>query len=179
MKLDHLSDTSVDLPESTAEEIKLMRDVADDSYDLLRGFLALLQSDTSTSPLKLFSKYSEKITERSRVNISIISHGTPRTLSAATVRQLFFIFRESLNNIEKHSRASEGRVEFRWGKDSFEMTISDNGHGFDSTASKSDGHYGLKFMRERAEQIHGLLDIHSSPDTGTKVILRVPLENGY
>jgi two-component system nitrate/nitrite sensor histidine kinase NarX len=53
------------------------------------------------------------------------------------------------------------------------MVIQDDGAGFDPNQSAGDGHYGLRFMRERAEQIGGQLLVESEPGAGTRILFTV------
>jgi signal transduction histidine kinase len=92
------------------------------------------------------------------------------------MRQLFYIFREALTNVEKHARASRVAVQIGWEEKHLNMTIADDGRGFDPLSMPSGSHYGLKFMRERAELLNGSLNVHSVVGTGTKLEARVPYE---
>jgi signal transduction histidine kinase len=57
------------------------------------------------------------------------------------------------------------------------MVIQDDGQGFDVTQPAGDGHYGLRFSRERAEGLGGRLSVDSAPGQGTRLTLEVPLNN--
>lgn len=69
-------------------------------------------------------------------------------LGANIRREIFLIFKESINNVVKHSCCTEAEIEFKMADDSLSLRVHDNGRGFDSTKD-SDGH-GLMSMRERA-----------------------------
>jgi signal transduction histidine kinase len=58
-----------------------------------------------------------------------------------------------------------------------QIIIQDNGLGFDSCLFDNDigQKYGLGFMRQRAEQAGGILQIESSPGEGTRVVVEVPV----
>lgn len=88
-------------------------------------------------------------------------------------RELFLIFKESINNIVKHSACTEAEVEFRVENDQLTLKLSDNGKGFDTT-NESDGH-GLMSMRERARSLGAQLEFVSDNFNGTTVMLKVPL----
>ncbi|HSQ23838.1 MAG TPA: two-component regulator propeller domain-containing protein, partial [Pyrinomonadaceae bacterium] len=70
-------------------------------------------------------------------------------LGANLRREVFLIFKESINNIVKHSGATEAEVEFRFNRDQLFLRVSDNGQGFD-LAEESEGH-GLASMQNRAK----------------------------
>ena len=94
-------------------------------------------------------------------------------LGANLRREVFLIFKESINNIVKHSGATEAEVEFRFDRDQLFLRVSDDGHGFD-LAQESEGH-GLVSMRGRAKEMGARFEMQSSIGKGTTVILKVPL----
>jgi signal transduction histidine kinase len=86
-------------------------------------------------------------------------------------RQIFLIFKESVNNIVRHSQCSHVEIDFKVEKEGLALRLSDNGRGFDCHGPRS-GH-GLANMSNRARSLHGDLRIVSSPQ-GTTITLRVP-----
>jgi signal transduction histidine kinase/ligand-binding sensor domain-containing protein len=101
-------------------------------------------------------------------------------------REVFLIFKESINNIIKHSRATKAIIEFRVADANLILAISDNGNGFApaSQVSATDGFYssnekggnGILSMRRRAAEMNGSFEIVSEVGEGTKIILILPLE---
>lgn len=91
------------------------------------------------------------------------------SLLVAVENELLRILQEALNNIEKHSQATD--VDILWEVIEGEgvMTISDNGKGFDSRGAIRDTSYGLMGMRERADVISATLNIQSQPGHGTTI----------
>jgi signal transduction histidine kinase len=89
-------------------------------------------------------------------------------------REIYLIFKESINNIVKHSDCTEANIELRFDNENLELILRDNGRGFD-TSGKSDGH-GLTSMSERAAGLGGKIQIDSRPEKGTVITLKVPLE---
>jgi signal transduction histidine kinase len=176
MKLDFLAEKKIKKQAEMQLELRNMARAANESYDLVRGTLALLQSENSTDLFRLFTRYAEQIEERSSFKMDFSSHGDPRFISAKRMRQLFYIFREILNNIEKHANATEVGMELTWNEDALELGVTDNGCGFDPHKVQYGSHYGLKFLRERADLLNGSLTIQSAMDSGTHIKLRVPYE---
>lgn len=174
MKLDYLSGKSGIKKADILTELHSMTKAANESYDLIRGTLAVLQSSDSSDLFRVFSRYAEQIEERSAVKVEFANDGDPRTLSPKRMRQVFYIFREALTNIEKHSQASKVSIKIGWDEDCLVLAVSDNGKGFDPLNTHYGNHYGLKFMRERVELLNGTLDIHSATGSGTNLIARVP-----
>lgn len=95
---------------------------------------------------------------------------------------LYRIAQEALTNACKHAQASAMAVQLRNGGGAVELTICDNGRGFDPAGVRQEAgqfHVGLSSMRERAAMIHGELSITSAPGQGTTITVRVPLPEGH
>ena len=94
---------------------------------------------------------------------------------------LYRIVQEGVNNIIKHSEASEASLLVRRSSREIEVMIQDNGKGFDATANKSvrtQSGFGLNGLRERARILGGTLAIHSTPGKGTSLILSMRSQDG-
>jgi two-component system nitrate/nitrite sensor histidine kinase NarX len=174
MKLEYLSETNPQANAGPGSDIKKIAEVANESYDLVRGTLAVLQSNNSISLENLLMGQARQVTERSDLNITFDQQGNPKSLSAMQMRQIFYIFREALSNVEKHAQATQVRVEMRWLQNDLKIGITDNGLGFDPSRDRQEGHYGLKFMRDRAELIQGNFTLWSELGAGTKISLCLP-----
>lgn len=98
--------------------------------------------------------------------------------------QLLRICQEALANIRRHSGAGEVLVKILPINHHVEVTIADNGKGFDPSIPKPNGNgngngsHGLSVMRERAEAVGGKLKVESSLDGGTRILVQVPTLNG-
>ena len=176
MNLEHLSEAKLSEQSNLQNQIQTMTKVANESYELIRTMLAILQSGNSVDPLNLFTRYAEQVSERSPFKVEIISRGNPKQLSAHQMRQLFYIFREALNNIEKYANPNRVIGEFGWDENALTLVIEDNGSGFDLNQNQLRDHYGIKFMKERASRINGSLTIQSAPGMGTKIAAHMPYE---
>ncbi|MCA9874911.1 MAG: PAS domain S-box protein, partial [Anaerolineales bacterium] len=177
--LEDLSTTAVTGQTDPTILIQNMLTAANESYDLIRAMLHMLQSGYSADLLSLFTRYASQVAERSAIKIEVKSYGLAKSqLTPQQIRQLFFIFREALNNVEKHAHASQVSSEFHWQEQSLTLRITDNGQGFYQNPVQTSDHYGLKFMHERAEQIKGQLLVQSTLDEGTAITVIIPFENG-
>jgi PAS domain S-box-containing protein len=89
--------------------------------------------------------------------------------------QLLRVIQEAMNNSRKHGQAARVEVCFLEQEDGIRVLIADDGRGFDTELLKEGepGHYGLRFMQERAESLGGTLKVESSPGRGTCIILEV------
>lgn len=176
MRLEHLSGTSGLASSNIKAEVRNMSRVANETYDLMRGTLAILQTEDSTNLSQLFERYSAQIEDRSIFKVHFTSVGDPKPMPAKRMRQLFYVFRESLSNIEKHSAARNVSITMRWAQDLLHLSIQDDGKGFDPGSAQYSGHYGLKFMKERMELLDGKIDIVSVAGTGTSILIEMPFD---
>lgn len=96
-----------------------------------------------------------------------------KELSSAVKRNIYLIFKESVHNIFKHSRATKVLITFWIHKKELELKIEDNGNGFEEK-SISTGN-GLKNMQNRAEEIGADYSINSNTKSGTVILLRKKL----
>lgn len=174
MKLDHLSETGPQDPQALEAELENMLRVANECYDLIRGKLDTLQAGDLTDPIDSFTQYASNIEARSPFKINLSSQGDPRPLAPNQVRQLFFVFREALSNIEKHASASLVDVGLTWNEDELSLVISDNGCGFDPEDLDLHNRYGLRFMRERIESLNGIFEVQSTDTAGTRIQISLP-----
>ena len=86
-------------------------------------------------------------------------------------RNVFLIFKESLNNIVRHSFASEVSIAVKQENGTFTLQIEDNGKGFEGNRTFPGS--GLANIRRRALQMGGAMDIHSAAGKGTTITLSV------
>lgn len=103
---------------------------------------------------------------------------TQRELRADRRRQIFLVFKESLNNVARHAACKRVTIELAMEGSHLLLRVSDDGIGFDTTdpnggASPHPGH-GLRSMTNRAISLGGQLSVTSQVGHGTTVTLRVP-----
>lgn len=88
--------------------------------------------------------------------------------------QIFYIIKETLNNIRKHAKANSVALNIMKLEDSVEFIIEDDGVGFDGMeVGQSKTRFGLNIMKERAQSIDGKLLVSSKPGCGSQIKLRV------
>ena len=104
------------------------------------------------------------------------------TLIGTVAATIFAIVQEAVTNAKKHASASDVWLRLQPDDGWLQVTVEDNGAGFDSDAVQQNydrkGSIGLLSMRERAELIDAQFRIESCntpPQTGTRIILRVPV----
>ncbi len=106
----------------------------------------------------------------------------PEAVAGLTVtpelrRQAYFIFKESVNNSARHSGCRSVRVAVKASDGRLEMTIGDDGYGFDAAAvSEGNRRHGLTGMRWRSAAVQGSLVVNSAPGEGTSIVFSAPLD---
>src|SRR4029453_12957435 len=102
------------------------------------------------------------------------SYAEPDTcLNSQLRRELFLIFKESVNNAARHAQCTRAEISFGIARGVVTLAVRDNGQGF-NPARIGDGQ-GLCSMRQRAAKVGGELRVLSDAGAGTTVLLRVPL----
>jgi nitrate/nitrite-specific signal transduction histidine kinase len=116
----------------------------------------------------LLRQLSEAFTGRSRIPVEL-DVDTDLQIPPEVKVGLYRIAQEALNNIVKHAGASQVRLGLRSLGNGLELSVTDNGCGFDLTGVSSD-HLGLKIMSERSRDIGVDLQINSQVGSGTKIV---------
>lgn len=96
-----------------------------------------------------------------------------RTVSTEQRHNLFMAFKEALNNILKHSAASEVGIRLAVAERKLRISITDNGRGFDVAQAWHRGE-GLANMRRRLHSVGGRLLLESGPGSGTRIEMEAP-----
>jgi signal transduction histidine kinase len=162
--LNHHLDAAQDLVRESLEEARNsiwnMRSQALENGDLSSALKYVLRQMADSSELKTDFKV----------------RGQARRLAPIIENDLLRVGQEAITNAAKHARATQIDVILEFNEKSLLLVVRDNGKGFDVTnPAKSGGGFGLVGMRERAQELNGKLELHSSPDKGTEVALRIPL----
>lgn len=171
------------LPRTIENNPDKARRFATDIYNLNLAALAELQSlllemrpqAIVMSPfMTLIHTLADGLRGRKAITVNVQHEGTVDVfLSPTTHIALYRLAQEALNNIYKHSEATQVDIECVYTGAVFSMTIQDNGKGFD-TETPSMG-FGLSTMHERAEAVGATLSIHSEIGKGTTVAVAVQL----
>jgi len=91
---------------------------------------------------------------------------------------LFRTVQEALNNVRKHASATRAWVDITVTDGVLELVVGDDGLGFDPAhiSPDPDSHFGLSTMRERAAEVGADLVLESDPGSGTRIVVRMPLD---
>lgn len=117
--------------------------------------------------------------DRTGASVKLVCEQLATRLPAETELALYRILQEALKNVEKHARASHVMVQLTKQGDFMQLTIKDDGIGFDpehhSSRRRRNGDLGLLGMRERATYVGGTLKIKSARRAGAEIEVRIPL----
>jgi signal transduction histidine kinase len=93
--------------------------------------------------------------------------------------QLLRIAQEALANVRKHASATRAWITLQIRDGVLELMVSDDGKGFEpeQVQTSHGSHFGVSTMRERAEAIDAEFDLDSEPGAGTRVRVRLPIED--
>jgi signal transduction histidine kinase/ligand-binding sensor domain-containing protein len=94
-------------------------------------------------------------------------------LSPAQTLHLFRILQEALQNTIKHAQATAVVIRITTTENKLEISIEDNGKGFEIKEETTKEHYGLQNMQQRATEIQAMLEIVSKIGKGTKISLQL------
>lgn len=162
--------------------------ISETARDLVRAMDEIVwavnpENDTLDGLLTYIGKFVQDFSAAAklRCRLDLPPEPPPVPISAEARHHIFLAVKEVLNNVAKHSGATEVSLELKLGPGTFTLVIKDNGAGFRPAHSKeiaqnrlSSG-LGLPNLRRRLEKIGGNCTISSSPTEGTQVSLAIHL----
>jgi signal transduction histidine kinase len=120
---------------------------------------------------------ADRINNESDIDVKVFINGEERELPSEVQLVIFRITQEALNNIKRHSGATEAAVTMEFANDSLKISIQDDGKGFRppkrvlGLAAK--GKLGLIGMHERIDSLGGKFQIYSRPGKGTLLFIEI------
>jgi signal transduction histidine kinase len=150
--------------------------IARETTDAMREVLwtAGARQETGIDLPSQLQKVAARLLSRQTVHWSLQPGALQTRWEPEAARQIFLFFKETLANLVRHATASHVNIALCLNPDSWVLTVSDDGRGFDPKNS-TDG-IGLVSLRARARSLDAAFDIRSQPGTGTCLELRVPLK---
>ena len=160
-----------------AAELKSLEDLTRDSMRQIRRFL----SGQQAMPL-IAGTLIEKLREdacflRDGMGLEIIleTESDDLDLPEDKEREIYYVLREALTNVTRHSHASKVEIHLRRRNGAVEGSLTDNGVGFSLERSKQQNGLGLLGMEQRIKKIGGEFFIKSSPGQGTNLSFAIAL----
>jgi PAS domain S-box-containing protein len=119
--------------------------------------------------------FCRELSQQSGIRVEFVHDELPGELNQDLALCLYRVVQESLQNMVRHSRATEARVELRMNGKELHLAVSDNGVGFDVAYATRHGGLGLVGMRERMRLVQGTIALRSAPGQGAQVEFTAPL----
>ena len=177
LSLEDVPDLMADEPDVAKARVERAIDSLDQSIRDIRNFIFGLRPELleQAGLVGGLAALADEFRVNSMVDVDLDTASVDEfDLPSEVVAQLLSIAREALSNIARHSRATQGSVQVETRADTLELTISDNGVGFDQSKPRSPGHQGLVNMSARAASIGGHFEVHSESGVGTRIIVSAP-----
>lgn len=138
------------------------------------------KNDSLTELVNYLDHFAEQFFRPSNIRCRLeIPNQLPACLLPAEQRHhLFLAFKEALNNVSRHSSASQVLVSVEIRANEAIISIDDNGRGFNQldTSSHQAGN-GLANIQQRMKEAGGHAEVQSMPEKGTSVIFHIPLHH--
>jgi signal transduction histidine kinase len=182
MKLRRAEENSVSAdPPQISDALQEMTGITERAYEEVRQSIFGLRTMVSRGLglIPTLTEYLHDFSAQNGIGVELeLTDGRPIHLSPASEVQLIRIIQEALANIRKHAGAAHAWVRLQRQDSWVQVTIEDDGRGFDPATLMSPDrlHFGLQTMRERAEGLGGKLEIDTAPGRGTRVVATLPGE---
>ncbi len=111
---------------------------------------------------------------RQEIATGFTHDGFGERLDQATEVAVYRIVQEALTNVARHARASLCRVDLRRSGNGLELSVSDDGVGFERAEGAARSGLGLIGIRERVAELDGVFEINSAPGGGTTLRVQLP-----
>ncbi|CAN5577745.1 hypothetical protein BH11BAC5_BH11BAC5_54670 [soil metagenome] len=96
-------------------------------------------------------------------------------LNLADKRNVYLLFNEMVNNVIKHAQCRICHINIDYNRPYLILSVTDDGIGFDTTRGKQ-GRNGLENMRYRAERMKGNVQINSTPEKGSNIVVQLKVK---
>ncbi|HVU09045.1 MAG TPA: sensor histidine kinase [Verrucomicrobiae bacterium] len=132
-------------------------------------------SDSLQSLVEYIAHFANELFEDNPIHCRLdLPHDLPSQALPPDMRHnIFLIMKEALTNALKHSNAKEVRVQAKVSADTLEISVQDDGKGFEPANPANHQRNGLENMRRRAENIGGVIELETVPGKGSLVRLKV------
>lgn len=143
--------------------------------DCLNGMLYVDEGPTEFPALLQYAAAAMDHWPQGLVDVRV-EGGRPYSLSRHVKGNLLLLMQEAVGNALKHGAAHHVQITLSYHDEEFEMTLEDDGSGFDllQAPDQEVGHYGLESMRHRMSWLDGSVEILTAPGGGVRVRTRMP-----
>jgi signal transduction histidine kinase len=168
---------SVASPDETVRELQSMEEMTSYSIADIRRFLTGKEVGSLAPGTLLESLKEDMKFLRDGLGIHVILENEPEELDLPleAERELYYVVREGLMNIAKHSHASKAAVWLRATAQQIRGVVEDDGVGFEAERHTAGDTLGLRSMEERINKLGGKLEVHSAAGKGTRLSFAIPI----
>jgi PAS domain S-box-containing protein len=118
----------------------------------------------------------KELTDSGKLSVDLQHKGSRSEIPRDVKLCVFRIAQEALRNSARHSGALSVQVVLEQTRDAIQLSVSDNGVGFDPESDQIKKGLGFISMKERLRLVEGDLQLYSEPLRGTRIEVRVPLK---
>lgn len=165
--------------EMKTEDQDSLQNIADTSREVVSSMSDMVWSinpnrDNFRDTIQRMRRFASEVLTAKEIDFTFKAPGNDREirLDVDLRRQIYLVFKESVNNAAKHSECKNVEIELDRRTDGIYLRISDDGKGFDPHGT--DEGNGLLNMQRRAEESGGKLEISTAAGKGTTVLLKLP-----
>jgi signal transduction histidine kinase len=113
-----------------------------------------------------------------RLEMTVATDITPVSLPPEAEHTLLRVAQEALSNAVRHAHATRITLSLAQLEQGVDLTIRDNGEGFELDESQKQHGLGLNSMQERVRELHGTFTLHTAPGQGTDITVHLPQKEG-
>lgn len=175
----HLTTLEIQTPKTkfkTEEAIRLIEHCMEEIRNISRSLN--IDYITRNGLLSMIEEHINQLKKTSCFKIKLNISGESRYLEDKKEIMLFRIVQEALNNVSKHSKASNISISFIYSPDHLKCIIEDDGIGFNVAEKLSIDHSnrssGLQNIIRRAKMINASYEINSTNNKGTRLCITIP-----
>jgi signal transduction histidine kinase len=169
-------------PEQAGKELEtLQKTVQQESEELRRMVTDLRPLRVESADMReLMLGFAERFRNEAAMAVDLFIEDRNLRLPDRICRELFQIYRESLNNIKKHAKASHVVVKLGQDEAKVSLVVDDNGRGFSFSGRYSSEELdrlrlGPISIKERTRGVGGTLTVESNPGHGARLTVEIPL----
>lgn len=175
--LSALGQQKINNPQEMSDYLKRISNEIQTSAEALDDIVWSIDSknDSIEEVTARMRRYAADVFDRTAIRYTIEADekSLPAKLSIGKRRDLFFVFKEVINNIQKHAMATEVTINIKAKDNNLLMQINDNGKGFDK--DQPTHRNGLKNIQQRIQKWGGTCTVQSSPGNGAILNINLPV----
>lgn len=176
--LQSIEDEVIDLDDELRDKIvschAMLQKAIDENRSITADLIPLGLSNENVSAT--LSKLFDTFERSTKIKVNYAANGEQNLLTQGLGNNLYRITQEALNNVLKHAKATQIDVSLSCQKEII-FVFKDNGVGFNIEELEQTKGMGLVNIANRVKAMGGILDVTSSAEEGTKLTIRIPLQD--